>query len=50
MDGVTYLAADLTAADGCRAVANTVQNLFDGIDILVSVLLDRARQEAVLHA
>lgn len=37
-EGVVYLAADLTTADGCRAVAEAVLDRLGGIDILVNVL------------
>ncbi|MFT3848213.1 MAG: SDR family oxidoreductase [Propionivibrio sp.] len=37
-EGVTYVAADLTTAEGCSAVANAVLDRFGGIDIVVNVL------------
>ncbi|MBR0565614.1 SDR family NAD(P)-dependent oxidoreductase [Azoarcus sp. L1K30] len=37
-EGVTYFAADLTTADGCRAVADAVLDRLGGIDIVVNVL------------
>ncbi len=37
-DGVRYIAADLTAAEGCDAVAKTVLDGLGGIDIIVNVL------------
>ncbi len=37
-DGIIYIAADLTTAEGCRAVADAVLNSLGGIDIIVNVL------------
>jgi NAD(P)-dependent dehydrogenase (short-subunit alcohol dehydrogenase family) len=37
-DGVGYIAADITAAEGCTAVAKAVVDRLAGIDILVNVL------------
>lgn len=37
-EGVQYVAADLTTADGCSAVANAVLDRLGGIDIVVHVL------------
>jgi NAD(P)-dependent dehydrogenase (short-subunit alcohol dehydrogenase family) len=37
-EGVHYVAADLTTADGCSAVANAVLDRLGGIDIVVNVL------------
>lgn len=37
-EGVVYVAADLTTADGCRAVAEAVLDRLGGIDIVVNVL------------
>ncbi len=37
-EGVQYIAADLTTADGCSAVANAVLDRLGGIDIVVNVL------------
>jgi NAD(P)-dependent dehydrogenase (short-subunit alcohol dehydrogenase family) len=37
-DGVEYVAADLTTAAGCAAVAATVPKLLGGIDIIVDAL------------
>ena len=37
-DGVVYIAADITTAAGCTAVAEAVVDRFGGIDILVNVL------------
>lgn len=36
--GVSYVAADISTAQGCAAVAKTVLDRFGGIDILVNVL------------
>lgn len=36
--GISYIAADLTTAAGCTAVANAVRERLGGIDILVHVL------------
>jgi NAD(P)-dependent dehydrogenase (short-subunit alcohol dehydrogenase family) len=36
--GVTYIAADLTTAGGCRTVADIVLGRLDGIDIVINVL------------
>lgn len=38
LDGVIYVAADLTTAAGCQVVADTVLQQLGGIDILVHVL------------
>ena len=37
-EGVRYVAADLSTADGCAAVARSVLQQFGGIDIIVDVL------------
>ena len=37
-EGVVYVAADLTTADGCRAVTDAVLDRLGGIDIVVNVL------------
>jgi len=37
-EGVIYVAADLTTANGCRAVADAVLDRLGGIDIVVNVL------------
>jgi len=37
-DGTSYIAADLTTADGCAAVAGEVGRRLGGIDIIVNVL------------
>lgn len=37
-EGVHYVAADLSTADGCSAVANAVLDRLGGIDIVVNVL------------
>jgi NAD(P)-dependent dehydrogenase (short-subunit alcohol dehydrogenase family) len=37
-DGASYIAADLTTADGCAAVAGEVGRRLGGIDIIVNVL------------
>jgi NAD(P)-dependent dehydrogenase (short-subunit alcohol dehydrogenase family) len=37
-DGVTYLAADLTTAEGCEAVAATVRERLGGVDFIVNIL------------
>ena len=37
-EGVVHVAADLTTADGCRAVAEAVLDRLGGIDIVVNVL------------
>jgi len=37
-DGVSYVAADLTTADGCAAVAQAATERLGGIDILVNVV------------
>jgi NAD(P)-dependent dehydrogenase (short-subunit alcohol dehydrogenase family) len=37
-EGVIYVVADLTTADGCRAVAEAVLDRLGGIDIVVNVL------------
>lgn len=37
-EGVQYVAADLTTADGCTVVANAVLDHLGGIDIVVNVL------------
>ena len=37
-EGVQYIAADLTSADGCSSVANAVLDRLGGIDIVVNVL------------
>jgi NAD(P)-dependent dehydrogenase (short-subunit alcohol dehydrogenase family) len=38
VEGVHYVAADLSAADGCAAVARSVTAQFGGVDILVNVV------------
>ena len=38
IEGVRYVAADLSTAEGCSAVADSVLQQFGGIDILVNVL------------
>jgi len=38
IEGVRYIAADLTTAEGCTAVAESVLQKLSGIDILVDVL------------
>lgn len=37
-DGVAYIAADITTAEGCSAVVRAVFEQFGGIDILINVL------------
>src|ERR1700686_5028504 len=37
-EGVHFVAADLSTADGCAAVADAVAERFGGIDIIVNVL------------
>lgn len=37
-DGVHYIAADLTTAEGCAAAVSAVQGRFGSVDILVNVL------------
>jgi NAD(P)-dependent dehydrogenase (short-subunit alcohol dehydrogenase family) len=37
-DGLYFVAADLSTADGCNAVANAVAERFGGVDIIVNVM------------
>ena len=37
-EGVRYVAADLSTADGCAAVAESVRQQLTGVDIIVNVL------------
>jgi len=37
-EGVVYIAADLTTAQGCRTVTDAVLDRFGGVDIIVNVL------------
>ncbi len=37
-DGVSYVAADLTTAEGCQIVANAVLDCLGGVDIVVNVV------------
>ena len=37
-EGISYIAADLTSAEGCQTVVDTVMQQFGGIDIIVNVM------------
>lgn len=37
-EGITYIAADLTTAEGCQTAADAVLQQFGGIDIIVNVM------------